>query len=122
MSPDEPVWKATPRGIALNVEDLREFLEADISGLLVNTIVKKEVKKWLQEVVLYICNQNEQLIPKIYEMYKEGSKRDYNQTLKALLGDFLSEHPDIDTIKLTREIPVIVSLLQLHREIGLGPI
>ena len=54
--PDEPAWKPTTRGIALNLQDLKEFLEADICGLLLNTIVKKEIKEWVKEVVLYICN------------------------------------------------------------------
>ena len=58
IGPEKPTWMPTSRGIALNLDDLKEFLEADICGLLLNTIVKKEVKKWVQEVVLYICNQN----------------------------------------------------------------
>ena len=118
---EKPTWMPTSGGIALNLDDLKEFLEADICGLLLNTIVKKEVKKWVQEVVLYICNQNEQLIPHILEMYQLGSKKDYEQTLKVLLSDFLTEYTDVDTMKLVQEIHVIVSLLQLHRDVGLGP-
>ena len=90
IGPEKPTWMPTSRGIALNLDDLKEFLEADICGLLLNTIVKKEVKKWVQEVVLYICNQNEQLIPQILEMYQLGSKKDYEQTLKVLLSYFLT--------------------------------
>ena len=121
IGPKKPTWMPTSRGIALNLDDLKEFLEADICGLLLNTIIKKEVKKWVQEVVLYICNQNEQLIPQILEMYQLGSKKDYEQTLKVLLSDFLTEYTDVDTMKLVQEIHVIVSLLQLHRDVGLGP-
>ena len=40
MPSDEPTWKACPRGIALNLEDLTEFLQADWAGLLLNTIGK----------------------------------------------------------------------------------
>ena len=73
------------------------------------------------QVVLYICNQNEQLIPQILEMYQLGSKKDCEQTLKVLLSDFLTEYTDVDTMKLVQEIHVIVSLLQLDRDVGLGP-
>ena len=54
-------------------------------------------------------------------MYQLGSKKDYEQTLKSLLSDFLTEYTDVDTMKLVQEIHVIVSLLQLHRDVGLGP-
>ena len=91
-------------------------------NFLFSLTVKKEVKGWIREVVLYLCQQNEQLIPKIFEVYEKTSKKDVNDSLKALLSDFLTEHTDIDTIKLTQEMPVIISLLRLHLEMGLGPI
>ncbi len=75
----------------------------------------------MKEVVLHICNKNEQLIPKFLEVYKQSSKKDFEQALKTLLSEFLTENPDIDTIQLVQEMPVIISLLKLHREVGLGP-
>ena len=118
---DTPALKATTRGIALNLTDLTEFLEAVLCSLLLNTIVKKEVKKWVHAAILFICNDNQHLIPKFFDVYKNGVKKDFEQSLKTLLSDFLTENPDVDTIKLTQEMPVIISLLELHREVGLGP-
>ena len=105
----------------MNLDDLREFLEADACALLINTIVKKEVKKWMQEAVTYIVNEKEQFIPKITEDFKLLPKKDHEPCLKATLSDYLIENPDVDTVKLAKEMPVIVSLLHLHSEVGLGP-
>ena len=122
ISSDEPMWKSTKRGIALNLDDLKEFLEADYCGLLLNTIIKKDVKKWVEEVVLYVCNQNESLIPKFFDVYKKSPKKDFEKCLKTILSDFLTEYPDVDTFKLAHEMPVIMSLLKVHLEVGLGPL
>ena len=121
IPPSEPAWKHTKAGIALNLSDLKEFMEADICGLLINTIVKKDVKKWVQQVVTYITKERFQLIPQLIEDFKVLSKKDHEPCLKTTLADFLIENPDVDTVKLAKEMPVIISLLQIHQEVGLGP-
>ena len=119
LSPDGPIWKLTTRAIALNVNYLRVFLESDICSILINTIVKKEVRKWVQETLQYITNQKFQLIPKFFEDYKISSKKEHEPLLKKLLEDYLVDYPDVNTVKLAKELPVIVSLLYLHQDVGL---
>ena len=122
LSPDGPIWKLTTRAIALNVNYLRVFLESDICSVLINTIVKKEVRKWVQETLQYITNQKFQLIPKLFEDYKISSKKEHEPLLKKLLEDYLVDYSDVNTVKLAKELPVILSLLYLHQDVGLCPL
>ena len=122
LSPDGPIWKLTTRAIALNVNYLRVFLESDICSVLINTIVKKEVRKWVQETLQYITNQKFQLIPKFFEDYKISSKKEHEPLLKKLLEDYLVDYSDVNTVKLAKELPVILSLLYLHQDVGLCPL
>ena len=115
----EPAWKPTGRGVAINLEDLRDFLENDLSELLLNTIVKTDVKKWVKEVIDYIVSHKEQSIAAFFDEFKQSAKkRDLTETLKTLAGDFLTENPDIAVTKVIRELPIISSLLHLSREVG----
>ena len=114
----EPAWKPMVRGVAINLQDLRDFLENDLNDLLLNTIVKADNKKGVKDVVDYITTQKEHSIPAFFDEYKQSTKRDMTQILKNTLGDFLTENPDIDLSKVVREMPIISSLLHLSREVG----
>ena len=118
MPEDEPEWKPTQRGIALNLDNLKEFLDYDLGPLLLNTIVKKDVKQWVQTLALYVSDQKEEIIPTLLEEYTQSSKKDFTQSLQKMIGQFLMESPDIDIVKLAKEMPVILSLLYLSREVG----
>ena len=92
----EPQWKPTGRGVAINIEDLRDFLENDLGDLLLSTIVKADMKKWVKEVVEHITTQKEYCIAAFFEEYKQAKKRNMIEILKNALGDFLTENPEID--------------------------
>ena len=114
----DPAWKPMSRGIAINLQDLKDFLQNDLSDLLLNTIVKADIRKWVKEAVDYITTHKEHSVPTFFDEFKQSSKRDMTQALKNILGDFLTDNPEIDLPKLSREIPIISSLLHLSGEVG----
>ena len=73
-------------------------------------------------MVSYVAVQKDQLNRIFFEDFLLWSKKDHEPRLKKLLNDYLVEHPDVDTVKLAKEMPVILSLLHLHLEVGLGPL
>ena len=92
-------------------------MENDLGDLLLSTIVKADIKKWVKEVVEHITTQKEYCIAAFFEEYKQAKKRNMIEILKNALGDFLTENPEIDLTKVTREMPIILSLLHLNRQV-----
>ena len=64
----------------------------------------------------YLCTKKEEIIPLLFQEYKKASKREITQSLKMHLDDFIAEHPDIDFMRISRELPIIMSLLYLKQE------
>ena len=44
------------------------------------------------------------MIPKFFDVYKNGVKKDFKKSLKTLLSDFLTENPDVHAKKLTLDL------------------
>ena len=113
----EPAWKPMSRGVTMNNDDLKDFLDMDFAEILLHTFVdKKEVKKYIEGLVSYLCTKKEEIILLLFQEYKKASKREITQSLKMHLDDFIAEHPDIDFMRISRELPIIMSLLYLKQE------
>ena len=56
----------------------------------------------------------------LFQEYKKSSKKDMTQSLKTVAADYIAEHPDLDIIRVSRELPIIFSLLFLKKEGYLG--
>ena len=111
----KPDWKPMSRGIAINADDLKDFLQNELGDLLLNTIVKADGKKWVQLVVEYITHQKEESISAFLNEFKQSSKKDITQSFKNLVPhDFCSENPDVDMTKITKEMAIICALLHLE--------
>ena len=116
-----PTWKPMQRGFALSLENLREFLEMDFAEILLNTFVdKNNVKKYIEGMVTHICSKKEEMIPLLFQEYRKTSKKDVTQSLKTLVSDYTEENPDVDFMRIARELPVILSLLCLKQEGYIG--
>ena len=116
-----PAWKPMQRGFALNLDSLKSFLEMDFAEILLNTFVDKNgIKKYIEGLVSYLCSKKEEIIPTLFQEYKKASKKDMAQTLKTVAVDYLAENPDIDIIRISRELPIIMSLLYLKKEGYIG--
>ena len=116
-----PAWKPMQRGIALNHDNLKDFLELDYAEILLNTFINKgEIKKNVEGLVSYLCSKKEEIIPMLFQEYKKSSKKDMTQSLKTVAADYITEHPDLDIIRVSRELPIIFSLLFPKKEGYLG--
>ena len=116
-----PACKRMQRGIALNHDNLKDFLELDYAEILLNTFINKgEIKKNVEGLVTYLCSKKEEIIPMLFQEYKKSSKKDMTQSLKTVAADYITEHPDLDIIRVSRELPIIFSLLFLKKEGYLG--
>ena len=114
---NEPQWKHTTRGVAFSLNDLKEFLDMDLGELLLNTFVDRgNIRKQIEGIIRYIGKQKQQMVPTLFQEYKKSGRKDIQLVLKNILGDYLIENPDIDIVKITREISIIVSLLHLANE------
>ena len=112
-----PAWKAMTRGFALNEENLKEFLEMDFAEILLSTFVDKNgTKKYIEGLVSYLCSHKEEMVPTLFQEYRKASKKDMTQSLKTLVSEYITEHPDIDFMRIARELPIIMSLLYLKQE------
>ena len=121
IDPSKPDWLPMQRGFALTLENLKDFLETEFADMLLGTFVDKNgLKKSVEDVVTYLCSKKEELIPIFFQEYRKLSKKDMAQSLKNLLSEYISNHPDFDFMRVARELPVILSLLYLKQEGYIG--
>ena len=109
------------RGFALTLENLTDFLEMDYAEILLNTFVDKNaMKKYIEGMIAHICSSKGEMIPLLFQKYKKTSKKGVIQSLKTMASDYISDHPEVDFMRISRELPVIVSLLYLKQEGYIG--
>ena len=71
-------------------------------------------------MVQTLCSKKEEMIPLLFQEYRKTSKKDVTQSLKTLVSDYTEENPDVDFMRIARELPVILSLLYLKQEGYIG--
>ena len=117
----EPAWKPTQHGFAVNLENLKDFLELDFAEILLNTFVDKNtIKKTIEGLVSHLCSHKEEMVPLLFQEYQKTSKKEMAKSILVSASDYLDQHPDVDFTILTRELPVIMSLLYLKNQGYLG--
>ena len=56
----------------------------------------------------------------LFQEYKKSSKKDMTQSLKTVAADYIMEHPDLDIIRVSRELPIISASCSLRKKDTLG--